>query len=79
MAVFLLRRGVQRGYWYGTGSMSAENGYKRWNDEMDACLVGLVTARVKIDEIASEMGRTRLAILQRIGKLHDEGFLGGFL
>ena len=59
--------------------MTAKNGYVRWTNEMDAWLVCLVTERVKIDEIASQMGRTPLAILQRIGKLHDEGFLGGFL
>ena len=46
---------------------------------MDATLAELVADRVLIDDIAEKMGRTRLAILQRIGKLHDEGFLGGFL
>ena len=55
------------------------NGYKRWTDEMDARLVGLLSQQMHIDEIAALLGRTRLAILQRIGRLHDEGFLGGFL
>ena len=59
--------------------MGPINGYKRWTDEMDARLVGLLSEQMHIDEIAALLGRTRLAILQRIGKLHDEGFLGGFL
>jgi hypothetical protein len=55
------------------------NAYKRWSVEEDAFLVGLVSERVKISDIAERMGRTRLAILQRIGRLHDEGLMGGFL
>lgn len=46
---------------------------------MDATLVGLLSEQMHIDDIAALLGRTRLAILQRIGKLHDEGFLNGFL
>ena len=57
----------------------AVNGYKRWTEDMDATLVGLLSEQMHIDDIAALLGRTRLAILQRIGKLHDEGFLGGFL
>lgn len=53
--------------------------YRRWTEEMDATLTELVADRELIDNIAERMGRTRVAILQRIGKLHDEGFLGGFL
>ena len=56
-----------------------QNAYKRWSIEEDAFLVGLVSERMKIDDIAKMMGRTRLAILQRIGRLHDEGLMGGFL
>ena len=59
--------------------MRPTNGYRRWTEEMDATLAGLVADRELIDDIAERMGRSRLAILQRIGKLHDEGFLGGFL
>ena len=51
------------------------NGRTRWTAESDACLLDLLERGYLIDEIATILGRTRLAIVQRIGLLVDEGFL----
>lgn len=59
--------------------MQPQNGYRRWSAVMDAELVELLEEELPIDAIAERMERTRLSILHRIGRLWDEGFLGGVL
>lgn len=59
--------------------MQPNNAYRRWSAAMDAELVELLEQEMPIDAIAERMQRTRTAILYRVGKLWDEGFLGGVL
>ena len=59
--------------------MQPRNGYRRWSAAMDAELVEFLEEELPIDVIAERMQRTRLSILSRVGKLYDEGFLGGVL
>ena len=50
----------------------AHNAYTRWTIQYNLELLRLLARRTKIDSIADQMGRSRLAILQQIGKLWDE-------
>lgn len=62
-----------------SGLVQPNNAYRRWSAAMDAELVELLEQEMTIDAIADRMQRTRTAILYRVGKLWDEGFLGGVL
>ena len=46
-----------------------------WTDVHDAELIGLLEEGAAIQSIADLLGRTRLAIVQRIARLHDEHLL----
>ena len=48
------------------------NAYKRWTNQQNLELLQRLHSRTKIDSIAERMGRSRLAILQQLGKLLDE-------
>lgn len=55
--------------------MPPHNAGRRWTVLMDAALIGMLIDGVNIDVASERLGRTRLAVIQRIALLADEGFL----
>jgi hypothetical protein len=47
------------------------NANTRWTDQQNLQLLQHLSSRTKIDSIAEQLGRSRLAILQQVGKLYD--------